>query len=181
MCTNFTNFAALPRRNSPSEKYIISLDEYVQCTLQNSQNTQNPKSIPCTRSFQCREKLSVASTFVPGNMARMIPSLDESLIHFGELPGYGKIPSANYTSKQRTKEALAVIIGGGRGAKTYGLESLQLENEDGNKKLSDISASHICLIISLGLFHLSTLTRPSDPSLLEFSQQMSLHLRPEIN
>ena len=114
-------------------------------------------------------------------MARMIPSLDESLIHFGELPGYGKIPSANYTSKQRTKEALAVIIGGGRGAKTYGLESLQLENEDGNEKLLDISASHICLIISLGLFHLSTLTRPSDPSLLEFSQQMSLHLRPEIN
>ena len=112
MCTNFTNFAALPRRNSPSEKYIFSLDEYVQCTLQNSQNTQNPKSIPCTRSFQCREKLSVASTFVPGNMARMIPSLDESLIHFGELPGYGKIPSANYTSKQRTKKALAVIIGG---------------------------------------------------------------------
>ena len=107
-------------------------------------------------------------------MARMIPSLDESLIHFGELPGYGEIPSANYTTKQRTKKALAVIIGGDRGAKTYDLESLQLENEDGNEKLLDISAS-------LGLFHLSTLTRPSDPSLLEFSQQMSLHLRPEIN
>ena len=119
--TNFTNFAAFPRRNSPSEKYIISLEEYVQCTLQNSQNTQNPKSIPCTRGLQCREKLSVASTFVPGNMARMIPSLDESLIHFGELPGYGKIPSANSTSKQRTKEKLAGISGGGRAAKTYGL------------------------------------------------------------
>ena len=42
-------------------------------------------------------------------MARMIPSLDESLIHFGELPGYGKIPSANYTSKQRTKGGVPII------------------------------------------------------------------------